>query len=159
MFYAFYNYVFLLLSPFSFASGYSFPLFTMHIFCSGCTIPVKLKVSFFVVFIFIIYYNKINYTAFTQQSQLPVVGVVRFRGSTLQPVDRSPGHSGPNCPPGFYTKEELKPHPEIPGHQVQMATPLCHTKCLLKNIKRNYLGLIETNSTSLPVIASPCTVI
>lgn len=49
--------------------------------------------------------------------------------------------------------------PKIPGHQVQMVNPFCHTEWLLKNIKRNYMGLIKPGSTSLPVIASPCTVI
>ncbi|XP_044068513.1 polypeptide N-acetylgalactosaminyltransferase 6-like isoform X2 [Siniperca chuatsi] len=88
-------------------------LHTMRIFCRRLTLPVKVAVSCFLVLLFIIYYN-IKYTAFLQSSTLPVVGVVRLRGSTLQSVVTLPGPSGPNCPPGFYTEEELKPHVQRP---------------------------------------------
>lgn len=49
--------------------------------------------------------------------------------------------------------------PNIPFHWVLMANHLCYTKWFLKIIQRKYMGLIQTSSTSLPVISSPCTVI
>lgn len=78
----------------------------MGIFCRQRILPVKVAVSCFLILLFIKYQN-INSTAFPQ----PVAGVVRLGGSTLQPVVLLPG---PNCPPGFYSEEELKPHLQRP---------------------------------------------
>ncbi|KAM6929817.1 polypeptide N-acetylgalactosaminyltransferase 6-like, partial [Lycodopsis pacificus] len=41
-------------------------------------------------------------------------GAVQLRGSTLRPVDASPGFTGFTCRPGFYTEEELGPHLQRP---------------------------------------------
>ncbi|XP_070766097.1 polypeptide N-acetylgalactosaminyltransferase 6-like [Enoplosus armatus] len=82
----------------------------MPIICRRLTLPVKVAVSCFLVFLVILYYNA-NYTAFPQPSHLPVAGVVTLRGNILQHVGPLPR---PNCPPGFYTEEVLKPHLQRP---------------------------------------------
>lgn len=70
-------------------------------------VPVKVTISCFLILLSIMHY--INYTVFPQQP--PAAGVVRLRGSTLQPLVSLPGL---HCPPGFYTQEELKPHLQRP---------------------------------------------
>lgn len=92
-------------SLFRFVFSQSFPVYTMGIFCRRRTLPVKAAVSCFLILLFIKYH--INYIAFPQ----PMAGVVRLRGSTLQSAVSS---SGPTCPPGFYSEEELKPHLQRP---------------------------------------------
>lgn len=90
---------------FDFISGQSLPLHTMPRFFSQLALPVKVAVSCFAIVYLIIYYN-MNYMALP--SHIPVAGVVRGSNS--------------DCPAGFYTKEELKPHlrrplqdPRAPG--------------------------------------------
>ncbi|KAI3357549.1 hypothetical protein L3Q82_015961 [Scortum barcoo] len=78
----------------------------MGIFSHRRSLPVKVAVSFFLVLLFIEYHN-INHTAFLQA----VLRVVTHGGSTLQSAVLV---SSPTCPPGFYSKEELKPHLQRP---------------------------------------------
>lgn len=70
----------------------------MHTFC--CRL---LKVAVPALVVLLIIYS---YIELPEPSHLPVAGVVRSRGSTIQP--------SPNCKPGFYTEEELKPHLQRP---------------------------------------------
>ncbi len=95
---------------FGFVSGRSFPVHTMPRFTPKLKLPVKVAVSCCLIVIFIIYHN-ISYTALPQPSHIPVTDVVRHRGSSPQPVVLS---KSPNCPAGFYTKEELKPYLQRP---------------------------------------------
>uniref|UniRef100_A0A671VZE1 Polypeptide N-acetylgalactosaminyltransferase n=1 Tax=Sparus aurata TaxID=8175 RepID=A0A671VZE1_SPAAU len=78
---------------------FSFCLHTMHISCCRLTFPVKVAVPCSLIVLFILYY--IDYQAF----------VIKLRGATLQLFVLSPN---PDCPPGFYAEEELKPHIQRP---------------------------------------------
>lgn len=69
----------------------------MHKFCRGLSLPVKVAISCYLIFLFIMYYN-FNYTTVPQP---PVAGV-------LLPLPSL------SCPPDFYTEEELKPHLQRP---------------------------------------------
>lgn len=71
----------------------------MHISCCRLTFPVKVAVPCSLIVLFILYY--IDYQAF----------VIKLRGATLQLFVLSPN---PDCPPGFYAEEELKPHIQRP---------------------------------------------
>ena len=76
----------------------------MHTLCRRLLRPVKVPVPILVVLalVLIIY----RFIELPEPSHLPVAGVVRSRGSTIQ--------QSPNCEPGFYTEEELKPHLQRP---------------------------------------------
>lgn len=98
--------MYLMHSLFRFVFGQSLPVHAMGMFFRRRSLPVKVAVSCFLILLFIKYHN-LSRTAFLQ----PVPGVVRLGGSTLQRVVSFPG---PTCPPGFYSKEELKPHLQRP---------------------------------------------
>lgn len=104
--------MYLISSLFSFVLHQSFPVDTMHIFCHRLTPPIKVAVFCFLFLLFIIYYS-FDYTAVPLPSLL-VAGVLNLRRPAHPPAVTLPGSSGPSCPPGFYTKEELKPHLQRP---------------------------------------------
>ncbi|XP_036959413.1 polypeptide N-acetylgalactosaminyltransferase 6-like isoform X2 [Acanthopagrus latus] len=70
----------------------------MHMSCCRLTFLVKVAVSCTLIVLFVLYYN---HKAF----------VIGLPGATLQLLVPSPYA---DCPPGFYAKEELKPHMQRP---------------------------------------------
>uniref|UniRef100_UPI0037E8F0D7 polypeptide N-acetylgalactosaminyltransferase 6-like n=1 Tax=Semicossyphus pulcher TaxID=241346 RepID=UPI0037E8F0D7 len=86
----------------------------MPIFCHRLTFRVKVAVAFIIIFLFIIYNN------------------IKFRGSTLLPAFAL---SGPACPRGFYTEEELKPHIQRPPQDP--SAPGAHGQAFLSQTMTN----------------------
>jgi len=80
----------------------------MRFCCCRFTRPVKLAVPCFLSVFFIVCYY-INNTATTLSSLVPAGRVVRLKGSVPEHAGTFPDLSGPSCPPGFYSEEELKP--------------------------------------------------
>ncbi|XP_072223360.1 polypeptide N-acetylgalactosaminyltransferase 6-like [Leuresthes tenuis] len=80
----------------------------MRFYCCRLTLPVKLAVPCFLSVLFVVCYY-INNTATTLSSLVPAGSVVRLEGSIPEHAGTLPDLSGPSCPPGFYSEEELKP--------------------------------------------------
>ncbi|XP_075331051.1 polypeptide N-acetylgalactosaminyltransferase 6-like isoform X2 [Odontesthes bonariensis] len=80
----------------------------MRFFCCRFTRPLMFAVLCFLSVLFIVCYN-INNTATPLSSLLPAGSVVRLGGPIPEHAGPFPDLSGPSCPPGFYSEEELKP--------------------------------------------------
>ncbi|XP_071332896.1 polypeptide N-acetylgalactosaminyltransferase 6-like [Trachinotus anak] len=85
----------------------------MHI----CRLRLALVAVFCFLFLtYIVFhsYNTMDYTVLPLPSQRLKANVLNLGGSALPPVVLGPSGRPSHCPPGFYTKEELKPHLQRP---------------------------------------------
>ncbi|XP_047423821.1 polypeptide N-acetylgalactosaminyltransferase 6-like [Mugil cephalus] len=92
--------------PPSFAFGLSIPVRIMRLLFIKLTLGVKLL--FCCLCLFFIIYCYLNNTAMFSDHTMGIMG--RWTGSSLEHAGKLQNVTGLECPPGFYTKQELKPH-------------------------------------------------
>ncbi|KAM4736883.1 polypeptide N-acetylgalactosaminyltransferase 6-like [Anableps anableps] len=85
----------------------------MHFYYLRQKCSVKIAFSSFLCLFFIIHFY-FNYTTTTHPPHLPMGSMVNLKGSIPYQSGVFRNSSVPKCPPGFYSKQELRPHLKRP---------------------------------------------
>ncbi|KAM9343754.1 polypeptide N-acetylgalactosaminyltransferase 6-like [Pholidichthys leucotaenia] len=115
----------------------------MRLICCWPSLKIILAILCLLSLLLNIHYY-MNYTAKAQQPHLPVVSVSEH---SLKHVGVVLDRSGPSCLPGFYSKEELKPHLQRPlqdaGAPGANGKPFVSRKLTIEERKEKQKGFIK----------------